>query len=113
MFLPFFSGYPGEYKRSEDSFLFSLLNKENIPPFKCQIYNHQKGNAIRCFSGMGATFGADLLISFNANKNQNSSSNLGVTYQPPPGYQHGTPQTKALLAGSYNFTPTEIEVFRR
>ena len=56
-------------------------------------------------------YGHDLVISHNANTNQRSYSNLGNTYQPPPGYQPGTPQTKALLAGSEKFKPSEIEVF--
>ena len=57
-------------------------------------------------------YGGDLVISNNANKNHDSCSNLGVTYQPPPGYQTGTPRAKALLAGSEKFQPSEIEVFR-
>ena len=58
------------------------------------------------------TFGGsrDLVIYNNANTNQNSYSDLGYAYQPPAGYQYGTPQTMSLFAGSYNFTPTEIEV---
>ena len=103
----------GQYKRSKTAFLFSLRNKDNIPPFQCPIYNLQKSRAIWCDSSWGATFGGgpDLCISDNANTNQSSYSNLGVTYQPLPGYLVGTSQIKALLAGSGNFTPTEIEVF--
>ena len=69
--------------------------------------------AIYCDPSYGATFGGghDLNISNNANTNQNSCSNLGHTYQPPPGYQNGTQQTQSLFVGSYQFTPTEIEVF--
>ena len=54
----------------------------------------------------------DLRIGNNVNRNKESFSNLGTTYQPPPGYEPGTPQTRALLAGSHKFTPSEIEVFR-
>jgi hypothetical protein len=84
-----------------------------MQPFKCPIINGQNGNAIHCGSSYGALFGGGhgLYISSNANSNQSSFSNLGATYQPPPGYQHGTQQTQALFAGSRNFTPTEIEVF--
>jgi hypothetical protein len=85
-----------------------------MQPFKCPIINGQNGNAIYCHpSHYGAVFGGgcDLLICNNANSNQSSSSKLGHTYQPPPGYQHGTQQTQSLFAGSCNFTPTEIEVF--
>jgi hypothetical protein len=65
--------------------------------------------AIYCNPSYGPSFGSghDLHISNNANGNQGSYSNFGRSYQPPP----GTAQANYLLAGSYNFTPTEIEVF--
>ena len=67
-----------------------------------------------CSRAFGATFGFDhdLFISSNANRNQYSCTNLGKSYRSPDGYEPNTPQTIALLAGSYQFTPTEIEVFR-
>jgi hypothetical protein len=71
-------------------------------------------SAICCNPECGAVFGPwgpDLLISHNANKNLLSCSNLGKVYQPPPGYEFGTPETQSLLAGNYKFTPCEIEVF--
>ena len=82
-----------------------------MQPFKCPIINN--GNAIYCPPSYGAIFGAghDLLIYNNANSNQKSYSNLGNTYELPPGYQRGTQQTRKLFAGSQSFTPTEIEVF--
>ena len=109
-----FSGDFGEYKRSTKSFLFSLRNKDNLTPFKCPIHDHQNDKAIWCQPSFGAIFGEgyDLLITSNANANQKSHSNLGYTYRPPRGYEPGTPQTRALLAGIYYFLPTEIEVFR-
>jgi hypothetical protein len=85
-----------------------------MQPFKCPIINSKNGTAICCAPSYGAVFGGghDLLIHNNANSNQSSYSNLGHTYQPPPGYQCNTQQThEALFAGSRNFTPTEIEVF--
>ena len=101
------------YACSDCSFLFSLRNKDNLLPFKCLIKDELMGDAISALNWCGACFGSrDLFISDAANRNQHSSSNLGGTYQPPPGYEPGTPQTKALLAGSERFTPSEIEVFR-
>ena len=84
-----------------------------MQPFKCPIINSRNRNAIYCYPSNGATFGGshDLHIANNANTNQNSSSKLGNTYQPPVGYQQSTCQTQSLFPGSYNFTPTEIEVF--
>ena len=108
----FIPGY-GQWKSSTASFLFSLRNPSNLAPFKCPIINGKNGYAIYCGPFQGASFGRghDLYINSNANTNQSSCSNLGNTYQPPPGYQSGTQQTKSLLAGSTNFQPTEIEVF--
>jgi hypothetical protein len=65
--------------------------------------------AIYCNPNYGPSFGGgyDVHISNNANGNQGSCSGFGYSYQPPP----GTAQANSLLAGSYNFTPTEIEVF--
>ena len=101
------------YKSSNVSFLFSLQNPNNMQPIKCPIINGRNGNAIYCYPSYGASFGGghDLHIADNANTNQNSYSRLGHTYQPPAGYQQGTQQTQSLFAGSYTFTPTEIEVF--
>ena len=79
-----------------------------MQPFKCPIINGKNGNAIYCDPSYGATFGGGHDLT---NADQHSYSNLGNTYQPPAGYQYGTQQTKSLFAGSYNFTPTEIEVF--
>ena len=104
-----FSGHG--YKRSNVSFLFSLKNKDNVPPFKAPVKNHQ--HAIYSNPSYGPTFGGghDLHICNDSHTNQQSYSNFGYTYQPPAGYDYGTPQTLSLFAGSYNFTPTEVEVF--
>ncbi|XP_028392186.1 E3 ubiquitin-protein ligase TRIM33-like [Dendronephthya gigantea] len=103
----------GEYKHSYSSFLFSLKNKENMRPFKCPIKDGENDRAISCHRDWGAVFGGgnDLFISTHANICQSSYSKLGDTYQPPPGYKPGAPETRALLAGSCKLTPSEIEVF--
>ena len=109
----FFISFSGkDWKQSDVSFLFSLKNKDNVPPFKAPVYkNHQY--AIYSSPGYGPTFGGshDLHICNDSHANQHSNTNFGHTYQPPAGYVYGTQQTKSLLAGSYKFTPTEIEVF--
>ena len=65
--------------------------------------------AIRSKPNYGPTFGAghDVHISDNAAGNQGSYSNFGHSYKPP----FDMVNTNSLLVGSYNFTPTEIEVF--
>ena len=95
-----------------NAFLFSIRNKDNIQPFKSLVYRNN-GNAIYCRSDYGPTFGGghDLHISDNANSNTNSYTNFGHTYQPPSGYNYGDANTRALLAGKHNFSPSEVEVF--
>ena len=46
-------------------------------------------------------------ISDNAGGNEGSYSSFGSSYKPPS----GTVNANTLLAGSYYFTPTEVELF--
>ena len=100
------------YKKSTNSFIFSLRNKDNLKPFQSPVYRNS-GNAIYQNPGYGPTFGAghDLYVKDNAFTTTGSYSNLGHTYKPPTDYVYGSTKAKALLAGNYNFIPTEIEVF--
>ena len=97
---------------SVNAFLFSLKNKHNLKPFKAAVFQNSH-MALYHYPMYGPIIGRghDLLISNDANSNTNSYTNLGSTYQPPPGYTPGVANTKALLAGTYTFTPSEIEVF--
>ena len=65
-------------------------------------------NAMLHLSSYGPIFadGYDLYIASDANNNINSSSNLGQTYELPPG------QTDTFLVGSKHFKVSEIEVFQ-
>ena len=95
------------WTRSDVSSLFSLRNNENLPPFIANVVPGNEQYAIYCHPGYGPTFGGhDVHIADNANGNRNSYSEFH-SYQVPP----GTRTSNDLLAGSYNFTPTEIEVF--
>ena len=96
--------------RSSKAFIFSLKNKDNLPPFQSQPFQNY-GNAICADLSEGAEFSEDLKISNFANSNVESTSSLGYTYKPPSGYDYGQSKTKALLAGSASFSPDEIEVF--
>ena len=60
----------------------------------------------------GPTFGwgGDLHIADNAGSNTNSLTAFGRNYQAPPGYTWRETKTSSLLAGSFLFTPSEIEV---
>ena len=102
----------GGYTSASGSFLFSLRNKDNLPPFKAPLKNQNDVRAIYCNSGYGPTFGVghDLHIANDASSNTNSGTHFGSTYQAPSGYTEGQTNTKSLLAGSYGFTPSEVEV---
>ncbi|XP_028403848.1 uncharacterized protein LOC114526446 [Dendronephthya gigantea] len=108
----YWGGSSGSYRSSSSSYVFSLRNKYNLSPFRSDVYRYSS-NAIYTNPSYGPTFGGghDIYISSNANKNRNSYSNFGHTYRPPSGYGYGNSNTKALLAGSYYFTPTEVEVY--
>lgn len=97
------------WTRSSATFLFSLRNNDYLAPFIANIIYGKELYAIYCHPGCGPTFGGghELYISDNANSNQQSYSNLVGYYESPP----GTRVPNTLLAGSYNFTPTEIETF--
>jgi len=66
-------------------------------------------NAIEKSSSHGPTFGGghDIVINDNANSNTNSYTNFGHSYSVPSGVQ----DRKTILAGTYSYTPNEVEVF--
>jgi len=66
-------------------------------------------NAIFRVSTIGPTFGGagDIYIADNANSNTRSYTNFGSSYSVPSGVQ----DRKTILAGSWKFTPDEVEVF--
>ena len=104
------------YRASTNAFIFSLVNKDGIPPFKALAkgkYSNNGRYAIYTRANYGPTFGGghDIYISNNANAGTSSSSNFAHTYQPPSGYSYGSTKVRNLLAGSYSFKPNEIETF--
>lgn len=64
-------------------------------------------------SNYGPTFGGghDFHIANSASSNTNSYANLGHSYVQITGYTYGSSKAQNLLAGSYKFTPHEVEVF--
>ena len=98
-----------KYKQAPGSFMFSLRNKENLPPFKAPLRSQGTSYAIYCYPKYGPTFGLgyDLKISNNAASNNDSYTNPGLIYQLPSGVN--SPST--ILAGTYKFSPSEVEVF--
>jgi hypothetical protein len=105
-------GSSGSYRSSSSNYIFSLRNKDGLSPFRSAVYRNS-GYAIYTNPTYGPTFGGahDLYIANNADKNRNSYANVGHTYRPPSGYSYGSSNTRAVLAGRRNFSPTEVEVY--
>ncbi len=94
------------YAAAPESFMFSLRNNDDLPPFKSPLKDENTRYAIYRYSSYGPTFGTgfDLWIS------STSYSNFGFSYQLPSGYAYSDSKTRILLAGSYYITPAEVEV---
>ena len=102
----------GGYASSSKSFIYSLYNINGYAPVKLQIKSGRKQYAIYRRSSYGPTFGGghDIHVSNNAASNRHSLTYCGDTYPLPPGYSSSY-NTCKFYAGSYRFTPTDIEVF--
>ena len=89
------------------AFLFSFVNPRGLGPTKLPLISGIDPNGIVCISSLGPVFGSgnDLLISRNANESPHSNSELGHTYQLPPGQQ------STFFTGAKTFTVTDYEVF--
>ena len=66
----------GGWKQSSESFMFSLRNKQNLPPFKAPLKRKKKQYAIYSSSNYGPIFGRghDLPIFNKAAWNKGSST---------------------------------------
>ena len=104
------------FKYDSKAFLFSLVNKPGWAPVKLPQTGKYSSYRYSIFSSSsyGPTFtggGGDIYISNYASSNSNSLSNLGYTYSPPSGYSQGSTFAQTFLAGTYKFTPDEVETF--
>jgi len=102
----------GNYDYDNKSFLF--LFKNSAGRCKTQLTNtgtygnysiYQDATYGPCYGG-----GFDLYICDNCNTQNSSYSNLGYSFTGP-GVTYGQTSANNFLAGNYNFTVTEIEVF--
>ena len=114
--LYFLVGSGIRYPYDSNAFLFSLVNKPGWAPVKLSQtgkYSSRRRYSINDYTSYGPTFGGglDIYISNYASSNRNSYSNLGSTYSPPSGYSPGSTFAQTFLAGTYQFTPAEIETF--
>ena len=106
----------GRYQYDSKAFLFSLVNKPGWAPVKLSQTgqnSYRKLYSINSYSSYGPTFGGghDINIKSDASSNSNSYSNLGHTYSPPSGYSSSSSFARTFLAGTYKFTPDEVETF--
>ena len=117
LFHPYFLVDSGSgYRYDSNAFLFSLVNKPGWEPVKLPQTGTDSSNrrySIYDDRSYGPTFGGglDMYISNYASSSRNSHSNLGYTYSPPRGYSYSSAFAQSFLAGSYSFTPDEVETF--
>jgi len=111
----FISGSQGGYMSSSNAFLFSFKNHDNLKPFKAKVMIKKIVYAVFNNGGYLPTFGGghDIHIANNAGSNTNSYSNLFHSYIQVLDYSAGSTKAMNLLAGSRNFQPNELEVFRQ
>jgi hypothetical protein len=97
------------YKQAPGSFVFSLRNKENLPPFKAPLKDQNTQHAIYTGNNYGPIFGGgfDIHISNDASSNTGSYAIFNSYYQAPSGVS----DTTTILAGTRYFQPSEVEVF--
>ena len=87
------------------AFIFSISNKEELTPFVTKVNRPER--AITRWSGYGPRFGINIEIANNANSNSDSFAGLGWYYPPPAAVQ----DRLTILAGTFHFSPDEVEVF--
>ena len=102
---------------SDKAYIYSLTNNKGsghaeYNPVKVGVKRVDLRHfAVRASDSYGPLFGAnDILISNNASSNTDSLTRCGIIYVLPPGYSLTDSKCK-FYAGSYRFTPTDIEVF--
>ena len=114
--LYFLVGSGSRYRYDSNAFLFSLVNKPGWAPIKLPQtgkYSYRRQYSIYDYQSHVPTFGGghDIFISNYASSSRNSYSNLGSEYSPPSGYSYSSTFAQTFLAGTYHFTPEEIETF--
>ena len=101
---------------SSKAFIYSLTNNNGsghavYNPVKLRVKPDRYKYAVVPCDSFGPIFGwGDIFISNNSASNQDSSTYCGDSYPLPQGYSLSGSNCK-FYAGSYQFTPTDIEVF--
>ena len=95
----------GGWGITRKAFIFSISNKEELDPFVSEV--RRPDWAIGRLSLYGPVFGSDIYIDNNANSSSYSRAGLGWYYPAPAAVQ----DKYTILAGTYRFSPDEVEVF--
>ena len=101
---------------SSKAFIYSLTNNNGsghavYNPVNLRVKSDKYHRAVYRCDIFGPVFGdSDIEISNNSASNQDSFTYCGDSYPLPPGYSLSGPNC-TFYAGSYQFTPTDIEVF--
>jgi len=102
----------GDWKSSEDAFLFSLKCHAGLAPTKMKLRPGKNKKAVGHGSSRGPIFGCghDLCIGYDGPELKNGKSNIGETYELPNG------ASNTFLTGKVGlndlFEVSEVEVFR-
>ena len=108
VFLSCFSASVKSFAATSKSFIFSLVDKEGLAPFKSMVKHAGSSNAIYCGPSAGPIFGwGDIFIANNANQDTYSFTYFGSSYSLP----NGVTDHLTILAGTCYFSPDEVEVF--
>ena len=97
----------GDYSIDAQAFIFSLVNHE-LNPLKTNVTNSNE--AFWAGNEWGPCFGDYIYIHSDSNANRESNSNFGNFYQHP-NYPFNSNKAKKFLAGTCNFSTSEIEVY--
>ena len=96
----------GGFGFTRKAFIFSISNKEELDPFVSEVRSPDV--AIYRWSAYGPAFGANIAIVNNANSKSFSYARLAGLYYPAPA---AVQDPDTILAGTYYFSPDEVEVF--
>lgn len=101
-----------DYKKSTNAFIFSLINANNHP-IKVNIDPNESQFAIGCDESEGPIFGEghDIYIANNCHVQMQNYSNFPYSYKCPNVMVQPS-KDKSLLAGSYYFNVSNIEVYK-
>ena len=102
-----FSESSGNWSATSEAFIFSLNNNEGLAPFVSKVKKGYSGTAIYRNSYYGPSFGSDVSIRDNADRDSKSKARLRKYYSVPPAVK----DRYTVLAGTENFSPDEVEVF--